>query len=185
MNEHEAEIMRHGSKDEKRKLRISEDSVIRMREFFIRAWNEKVPMNGRVYHCGDFFLCHNQEAINIRERLNGQIVLITGNHDRVAGNIKHCFEQMVEKMELKIEDKNANNGIRIVTLNHYAQEVWNECHKAAWMLFGHSHGNLPVSNSVLKIDVGVDCQQYEPISYAEVGRIMSQKTWTPPVYEDD
>ena len=48
-------------------------------EFMIRAWNERVRPNDKVYHLGDVVI--NRRALVTLGRLNGDKVLIRGNHD--------------------------------------------------------------------------------------------------------
>ena len=50
-----------------------------MDEFMVRAWNERVRPNDKVYHLGDVVI--NRKALGIMRRLNGDKVLIRGNHD--------------------------------------------------------------------------------------------------------
>lgn len=50
-----------------------------MDEAMVKAWNERVRPNDKVYHLGDVVI--NRKALNIMHRLNGDKVLIRGNHD--------------------------------------------------------------------------------------------------------
>jgi len=50
-----------------------------MDEFMVKAWNERVRPNDKVYHCGDVVI--NRKFLHILGRLNGDKVLIRGNHD--------------------------------------------------------------------------------------------------------
>jgi calcineurin-like phosphoesterase family protein len=50
-----------------------------MDEAMIQAWNERVRPQDKVYHCGDAVI--NRRALNTLSRLNGDKVLIRGNHD--------------------------------------------------------------------------------------------------------
>jgi calcineurin-like phosphoesterase family protein len=50
-----------------------------MDEFMVEAWNERVRPNDKVYHLGDVVI--NRKALGIMRRLNGDKVLIRGNHD--------------------------------------------------------------------------------------------------------
>ena len=50
-----------------------------MDEFMVEAWNKKVKPNDKVYHLGDVVI--NRRALPILDRLNGDKVLIRGNHD--------------------------------------------------------------------------------------------------------
>jgi len=50
-----------------------------MDEFMVRAWNERVRPADKVYHLGDVVI--NRKALKTLSRLNGDKVLIRGNHD--------------------------------------------------------------------------------------------------------
>ena len=50
-----------------------------MDEAMIEAWNERVKPNDKVYHLGDVVI--NRKAMKTLARLNGDKVLIRGNHD--------------------------------------------------------------------------------------------------------
>jgi calcineurin-like phosphoesterase family protein len=50
-----------------------------MDEAMVRAWNERVRPTDKVYHLGDVVI--NRKALGIMRRLNGDKVLIRGNHD--------------------------------------------------------------------------------------------------------
>lgn len=55
------------------------DDPAEMDEFMVRAWNERVRPNDKVYHLGDVVI--NRRAMSTLARLNGDKVLIRGNHD--------------------------------------------------------------------------------------------------------
>jgi len=48
----------------------------------IQRWNEKVGKNDLVYHLGDFSFYGKELTKMIFDKLNGQIVLVMGNHDK-------------------------------------------------------------------------------------------------------
>lgn len=50
-----------------------------MDEDMVKMWNEVVKPNDKVYHLGDVVI--NRKSLQIMERLNGDKVLIRGNHD--------------------------------------------------------------------------------------------------------
>jgi calcineurin-like phosphoesterase family protein len=50
-----------------------------MDEAMVKAWNERVKPTDKVYHLGDVVI--NRKALPILHRLNGDKVLIRGNHD--------------------------------------------------------------------------------------------------------
>ena len=55
------------------------DTADEMDEFMVKAWNERVRPTDKVYHLGDVVI--NRKALGIMRRLNGDKVLIRGNHD--------------------------------------------------------------------------------------------------------
>jgi len=55
------------------------DNPDEMDEEMVKRWNETVRPNDKVYHLGDVVI--NRKALSIMHRLNGDKVLIRGNHD--------------------------------------------------------------------------------------------------------
>ena len=60
------------------------DNADEMDEFMVKAWNERVRPTDKVYHLGDVVI--NRRALGIMRRLNGDKVLIRGNHDIFRDN---------------------------------------------------------------------------------------------------
>ena len=60
-----------------------------MDEFMVNAWNERVKPSDKVYHLGDVAI--RRKSLEILNRLNGDKVLIRGNHDifKLSDYIKH------------------------------------------------------------------------------------------------
>lgn len=65
------------------------DDVNEMDEEMVKRWNETVRPKDKVYHLGDVVI--NRRALGIMSRLNGDKVLIKGNHDifRLEDYTKH------------------------------------------------------------------------------------------------
>lgn len=63
-------------------------SLKEMDETIVKRWNERVKKEDRVYHLGDFCFKKSSEAPDgnvfdyYRNQLNGEIILIQGNHDK-------------------------------------------------------------------------------------------------------
>ena len=55
------------------------DSAEEMDEEMVRRWNDRVGPNDKVYHLGDVVM--SRKSLAIMSRLNGDKVLIRGNHD--------------------------------------------------------------------------------------------------------
>lgn len=154
-------------------------SVEEMNETIIARHNQKVSHNSShtTVHVGDMFwqTMSPEEAIKIVKRLNGNHVFIYGNHD----------ELMEKSVALRSEfgwvvGKNKASGSEIIkwnkhkiTLNHYAQRVWDGSHKGHWHVYGHSHGALEgVGKS---FDIGVDSHDFTPWSLEEIEAEMEKR----------
>lgn len=149
--------------------------VEEMNEKLVENWNKVVPENGVVFHLGDFAFGGSALWNSIIPRLNGQIYLILGNHDRknIRQGYMDKFVSVVPQMQIDIEG-------RSVYLNHYPFLCYGGSYRdenAVWQLFGHVHsgpnsGGLDCDRlNVLfpyQYDVGVDNNNYTPISWSEV-----------------
>lgn len=142
-------------------------SVEEMDEALIRNWNTVVKPGDTVYHLGDFSWGATDAATYLR-RLNGNIHIVFGNHDKPVRKIAHLFKSAQDLLEVSVEAQR-------ITLCHYAMRVWNKSHHGAWQLYGHSHGSLPDNPNALSCDVGVDCWSYTPVSMAQLRRKMQSK----------
>jgi calcineurin-like phosphoesterase family protein len=143
----------------------------------IDNWNKKVPQDGLVFHLGDFAWGGYEGWKKIREQLNGEIVLIKGNHDQKNMSStaeQELFKYVTWQMLIEIEG-------RKVLLNHFPflcyAGVYREPKKLVFSLFGHVHSgpgkngeDIPrlVHTYPTQYDVGVDNNNYEPISWYEV-----------------
>jgi calcineurin-like phosphoesterase family protein len=148
-----------------------------MNEALIKNWNAIVPEDGHVFHLGDVGFKGKPEKLReMLNRLNGKIYLIMGNHERDAMDSK-CIGRFewVEKYQAVWAD--LGNGIlQEMFLCHYAMTTWNKSHTGrVWQLYGHSHGNLPEVPNMVSFDVGVDCWNYEPVSFAKISEKMATK----------
>ena len=65
-------------RDDGTKLRPWDDPQ-EMDEEMVKRWNETVRPNDKVYHLGDVVI--NRKALKTLSRLNGDKILIKGNHD--------------------------------------------------------------------------------------------------------
>ena len=84
MNEYEfQEYLRCNGDEEKiRKIKISNESTNRMNETMRENWNSVVDKEDVVLHLGDFALTGRERLKELRQSLNGTIMLIHGSHDR-------------------------------------------------------------------------------------------------------
>lgn len=139
----------------------------------IGRYNSRVNKRDTVKILGDFgFHLSDKEALEIFNALNGSKELIIGNHDldrkgRVIQSVARLpwAKPPTHYSEIK------HDGQRIV-LSHYAALTWNGSHHGSLMAFGHSHDTLPSLPG--SIDVGVDAQNYYPITVEEFIRQAKQ-----------
>ena len=149
-----------------------------MTDWIVDNWNSVVKKGDIVYHLGDLTFRGSDyfhDLVDILERLNGDIVLIPGNHDKeqlqkrlvahYKGNQKLTVAPPI--LETKVQ------GVRVV-LCHYSMRTWNQSHRGSIQLFGHSHGSLEVAGK--SMDVGIDANPFHrPFSEDEVIELMSKK----------
>jgi calcineurin-like phosphoesterase family protein len=138
-------------------------STDEMHEALIDAWNSKVRKKGDlVYHLGDF-IWKPQFAGEILKKLNGQIILICGNHDSVNARMRKNFLTVVPYREIRIAG-------RKIVLFHYPIESWNGRMHGFLHFHGHEHGAFgrPVTRQN-RLDVGVDTNpDYTPYHIDEL-----------------
>ena len=149
----------------------------------IRRWNEKVPEDGIVFHLGDVGFGNPKKIKSILEQLHGKIYLVIGNHDwkNIVSEQAWRFEDMTQQINMKI-------GKRNIILNHYPMLAFAGAWRgenAAYQLFGHVHTS-PYSDEGLdqqrlkilftsQYDVGVDNNNFTPISWKEVDQIINNQ----------
>lgn len=148
----------------------------------VRRWNEKISHKSTVFNLGDMLFGHDGERRirNYFEILNfNTMYLLFGNHtagtkqvfDGLEGNTLHVnSEKKVVFCPNYIEA--IINGTMCV-LSHYAVASFNGQGKGAFMIHGHSHGNLYGSElgktlyNARIVDVGVEIYPIPP-SFREI-----------------
>jgi len=134
-----------------------------MNAALIENWNSIVRPKDTVYHLGDFGFGDIGEIL---KQLNGKTFLIEGSHDAAALTYKDHFKTITPMLELSYQKQH-------IVLCHYCMRVWSRSHYNSWHLFGHSHGKLePVGKSW---DVGVDNNDFKPLSFDHVRAIMEDR----------
>ena len=149
-----------------------------MNDALISNWNSVVDNDSVVFHLGDFAWGGYNKWKEFRDRLNGHIVLIKGNHDERNLSTtaeKELFDYVTYQMKIRI-------GNRAVYLNHYPfltyAGIYREPQDQVWALHGHIHlgpnslegRDIPRMKFLLptQYDVGVDMNNYTPISWKEL-----------------
>lgn len=158
------------------------NTVEEMDEEMIKRWNAKVGKGDIVYVLGDFiWKAATNEAVSIIRRLNGQIILIKGNHDRFLHNAaaKKALAGIKDYDDIcvTLEDGTTRRCI----ISHYFIPFYNGHRYQAIHLHGHSHLTEEAAEEVrittelnekgydLKIyNVGCMYWNYTPVTLDEI-----------------
>lgn len=144
-----------------------------MTDDLVKRWNDVVSTNDTVYHVGDFGWFEKPEHVEaFLKRLNGNIYLIQGNHDRPWIKQVRSFKWVSHPYQgkmVKIDNQN-------IFLYHTACRVWDKSHHGSWHLYGHSHGSLSELPNMKEFDVGIDNHpEHRPFHFDEIKSIMKDK----------
>lgn len=150
-----------------------------MNETLIANWNSVVGPDDIIFHLGDFCLGGSAEWTNILNRLNGKIYLIVGNHDikNLRQGYYSRFEHIAMQMHIEV-------GKQKIYLNHCPFLCYGGAYRDTWQLFGHVHTskqNTSIDAPRLHMlfptqyDVGVDNNNFTPVSFEEVKRIIERQ----------
>lgn len=148
--------------------------VEEMNEEIIKRWNNKIEKDDLVFHLGDFAFCGPSQYKTLLERLNGKITLVLGNHDwrNIKEGYMSKFNGIYQQLRIKVDNQR-------IYLNHFPFLCYEGSYRGVWQLFGHVHSG-PYNNGGglddprLKMllpgqyDVGVDNNNFTPISYKEL-----------------
>jgi calcineurin-like phosphoesterase family protein len=127
----------------------------------VKRNNEVVSPNDFVIHAGDFCWKGSAELIrSLQKSLVGNHIYLKGSHDNwMKGGCHEIWEKTIEGQH--------------VVVCHYAMRIWGKSHWNSWQLYGHSHGKLkPIGK---QYDVGVDCNNFYPVSFEQIKLIMAEK----------
>lgn len=145
--------------------RLEFDSVDQMNRTMISNWNKAVTEEDKVFVLGDFFAlnhCNEEQISDVLEVLNGQIVLIAGNHDREnldlfrRTGLVEVIEYPILKDEFWIL---SHEPMYVSTFSPYAN------------IFAHVHRNPMYTNvSCRSFCASAERIGYTPIKLEEVKR---------------
>lgn len=131
--------------------------VEEMNEALIDNWNKLIRPCDTVYIVGDVAMGPYQEIPKLVSRLQGNLVLILGNHDRGKTKlISQYFKEIHHSMEMEFEDK------QILVKHHPVPELSAEY---AFQICGHVHNLWKFNDKML--NVSVDVWDYKPVLIEE------------------
>ena len=111
-------------------------NVADMDKAMIENWNSVVTNEDTVYILGDIAWYDTDKIIAIFDQLNGQKVLVKGNHDRCHDNrLRAKFLKITDYLEIKDSDRN-------VILCHYPIPCFKNHFYGWYHLYGHVHNSF-------------------------------------------
>lgn len=139
----------------------------------INNWNGVVNDIDTVYILGDFIWAKENGWADIIRRLNGNKVLIRGNHDpkSFSATTKSLFKDIKDYKEIKDGGKN-------VVLSHYPIPCFNRHYYGEYHLYGHVHnsfeyGMMLQSRQLMEELYSTPCNMYN------VGAMIDYMGYTP------
>jgi len=132
-------------------------SMEEMNEVMIEKWNKRVSDGDMVVHLGDFSLYKHEHTLNVVSQLNGDIILIKGNHDRRTRRF------WIEEAGFKEYFKNDVAVSDNIILSHRPRRM-----KDVINLHGHVHNNLDRYHSKNCVNLSVEVWDYYPVSLDEI-----------------
>lgn len=133
------------------------ESVEHMNETMIENWNRVVGVSDHVYHLGDVYFGHRDDADKILARLNGKKRLILGNHDDGKCPVlqRHFQKIMMWRFVPELD----------LLLSHTPQHE-SSLYKVTYNVHGHIHQNdAPTTRHV---NVSVEKTSYAPVLLEDV-----------------
>jgi calcineurin-like phosphoesterase family protein len=131
-----------------------------MDEFMVAAWNERVRPNDKVYHLGDVVI--NRKALKIMSRLNGDKVLIRGNHD-IFPDVEY------REYFRELRAYHVMNGMILSHIPVHPESLG----RFGVNIHGHTHANrvmvpLATSGVLDRVDVRYHCVCVEQTDFAPI-----------------
>lgn len=138
-------------------------NVEEMNQALIDNWNSVVRGKDVVVVAGDVCLHSDPELVRYRflQYLKGNKIFVKGNHDHWLRGVNKRYMYIKKVMG------------QMIHVSHYPLRTWAASNRqACWQLHGHCHGALePYIN---QYDVGVDCNNYYPVSMDQLYDLIKQ-----------
>ena len=140
-----------------------------MNKVMTERWNSVVKPEDTVYHLGDIAFGGKKKLVSLRERLNGTIYLVRGNHDGSITKMTDAGFIVIPPGYRKI------GGVKFRLTHRYKNKSFP---RYLWTIFGHQHAIYPpdelegVDYRQKSINVCVDYWNYYPISIDQIKEII-------------
>lgn len=134
------------------------DNPDEMDEAMVKAWNETVKPTDKVYHLGDVVI--NRRALKTLARLNGDKVLIRGNHDIFRDDEYRAYFRELRAYHVM-------NGMILSHIPIHEQSLG----RFGVNIHGHLHANRVMTNGAVDVRyhcVCVEQTDFRPILFDDV-----------------
>lgn len=154
-----------------------------MNNDIIARINAKVPAHATLVMLGDISFAGTTRTVDVLNDIKCRKVLVRGNHDKAMnGHVLLCFNEVHDLLNVKVQLPGTDDPQRIVCC-HFPMLAWDMQHYGAWHLHGHSHGSCRYPEPRPRIlDVGVDPNQFTPLSFWEVSKKIGHSPIVTPDY---
>ena len=143
----------------------------------ILLWNSRVNKKDTVYILGDLSFGDVEQKRKLFQRLNGNKVLILGNHDKIPDHLKCYFNHITQIKNITFKKSLYNFLHRDleVIMCHFPLLTWEHMEKNSVMIHGHCHGKIDKINKdskALRVDIGLDSEfaNYDLVSLEKLAK---------------
>lgn len=140
--------------------------VNKMDDIIVENWNTVVKPKDIIFVLGDFCFGSQKTWVHFLKQLNGTKYLVIGNHDRSV--TPSLFVDVLPMMNLLISGDEEIGDTQRITCCHYPMWSWYHSNRGAWQAYGHVHGKWQGRLKPNQYDVGVDCNDFTPVSYQQL-----------------
>jgi calcineurin-like phosphoesterase family protein len=153
-------------KEDGQHLRTGFSTINDMNDYIIKSHNSVVKKNDKVYFIGDVIMKKSAWMYEIIQEMNGEKILIRGNHDNAKLNI---YAKYFKDVRATHGMKTSNH--RRLCLSHIPIHV--DSLGNAFNIHGHLHHKE--INDYRYINVGCELLNYIPISIQGISEIIEKR----------
>ena len=168
---HHANILKFTGKDGNL-IRPNFSDLDEMNAYMIDQWNSVVKKNDKVYHLGDVIMKTGAWAFeDIIPKLNGNITLIRGNHDKAKASLYlRFFKDIRSEIHLKTKE-----GDMVIFTHRPIFLSDNEFKNREYHVFNvHGHIHEKTLEDSRYINVSVEQTEYKPVSWEQIQEDIKQ-----------
>lgn len=157
----------------------------------IERWNSRVAINDDIYVLGDFAMGHIADTLPLTELLNGNKILVPGNHDRcwdgLRGKKKDAVDRWVDEYRavgftIRPAPVTVELEGRTLTADHFPYSgdsqdeerylQYRPADHGGWLLHGHVHEKWRQNGRM--INVGVDAWGGYPVDDTALAALITE-----------